>query len=81
MLRWLMYCSMVLILVKEKHKEAIQLLVQHGAKINSQTEVGETPLHIATKNNAKDMIEELLLAKADVNLRRNDGCSALHIAG
>jgi len=46
----------------------VQLLVQHGAKLNVQNNDGETPLHIAVKRRYSDIIMFLLSQDADVGL-------------
>ena len=67
--------------MKERYKDAVHQLIQHGANTNAQNKDGETPVHIATKNNDKAISQVLLLGEADLNLKRNDGWCPLHIAG
>lgn len=75
--------------------EAMQYLVQNGAKIDSLNEKGETPLHIACTGTTYaamncendeygywriEAVKILIQAGADVNQIDNDGRSCLHKA-
>jgi ankyrin len=51
-----------------------KLLIENGAKVNSRTKNGQTPLHCAaTNNNIQDTILLLLTNGAIINARTNDG--------
>lgn len=61
-------------------QEVEKMLAADKNLINSRTELGSTPLHIAaTRSNPE--IAKLLLAKgADINAKDNNGAVPLHIA-
>ena len=60
------------------HEEVVQALVSGGANINLQDSTEETALILASGNIG--VIHCLLLAKADLDIQRQDGNTALHIA-
>jgi ankyrin repeat protein len=64
------------------HKDGsvTQLLLEHGADINTQNEYGGTPLHYASDYGALEVVRVLLEHGADVEVKRNDGQTALQIA-
>lgn len=64
----------------ENHIEMAELLIQHNANINAQTEFGWTPLHSACKWNHPDMVALLLQHDADVNALSDGSQTPLHIA-
>lgn len=64
----------------ENHLEMAELLLQHNANINAQTEFGWTPLHSACKWNHPDMVALLLQHDADVNALSDGSQTPLHIA-
>jgi ankyrin repeat protein len=57
----------------------VMILLQYKADPNARNEMGETPLHIATKRfyGGENLIRQLLRAKANVNARTNDGTTPL----
>lgn len=59
---------------------SIQLLLNYDADINSLTDYGQSPLHIACANGCDSIVQLLLEKKADINLRNNDGVSPLNVA-
>jgi ankyrin repeat protein len=61
-------------------KEIVKLLLEAGANVNTQDEIGQTPLHYATREGRKDIVELLLNAGADVKRTNKFGHTALTIA-
>ena len=67
--------------VSQGHKDAIETLLNEGAKINLSDENGLTPLHWAASQGHKDAIEVLLDRKnIEVNAVAKDGLTPLHWA-
>ena len=58
------------------------LLLQNGAGVNSQTNGGQTPLHLASSNDRAKSTLELLLSHPDLDaeLRNGQGELALTVA-
>jgi ankyrin repeat protein len=58
------------------------MLLEHGAKIDAQTDSGETALHGAVKHVSSVQLVRLLLEHgADVNARNKSGWTASQLAG
>ena len=53
-----------------KHKEASELLISHGANINEKDKDGRTVLYYATINNSKETIELLISHGANINEKK-----------
>ena len=62
------------------HIEISQLLIAHGADINSRCEDHWTPLHVALDRGYLEIAKWLLNHGADVNSQNNDGWTPLHFA-
>ena len=67
------------------HPEAVQVLLESNADINSQDANGETPLHKTltyfrspSDEKIANMVRRLLEQGADPNIRRHDNTTALH---
>ena len=60
--------------------EAVQLLLEHGAKINLQNHMGRTALHRASQTHHLDIIRLILNYGADVDVPDSDGSTPLHLA-
>lgn len=68
------------------HLEAVQVLLEHGADVNSQNDVGKTPLYEALfhvgfsleKKVAIDIMRRLLEHGADTNIRDRGHSTLLH---
>lgn len=61
--------------------DGVELLVKHKAKLNPQDpDGGETPLHIASRNNSQKILQILLEAGASVDRQNKKGCSPLYLA-
>ncbi|EAY01266.1 hypothetical protein TVAG_027340 [Trichomonas vaginalis G3] len=58
----------------------LEYFLSHGANINEKIEYGKTALHIAAKNNRKEIAEVLILHGANINEKDEFGETALHIA-
>lgn len=65
---------------RNKSKDIANLLLQHGAEVNSEMEGGETPLMIAVIFARQEIVELLVERGADVNASTAWGKSALHYA-
>ena len=59
------------------HDRCVEVLLDAGADINAQDEVGRTALMEACVAFKKDVIRLLISRGADVNLCDNNGCTAL----
>src|SRR5208282_701479 len=57
-----------------------ELLKDNPDLVFSKDDNGRAPLHSAAANGYVDVVKALLVAKADVNARKNDGETPLHTA-
>ena len=64
----------------ELQAKIAQALIQSGADINAQTNIGETPLNLAAYNNRALVAQTLLAAKADTTISDSDGWTPLMYA-
>jgi hypothetical protein len=66
----------------DNHKDGSvhQLLLEHGADINTQDQDGWTPLYYALLYGALEVVRVLLEHGADVEVKYNDGETALQVA-
>ena len=65
--------------------EFTELLIRRGAKVNARDKYDFTPLYRAVescggKNNLRQMVRVLIAAKADVNIQKDDGVTAINQA-
>ncbi|KAL9961602.1 hypothetical protein ACROYT_G030573 [Oculina patagonica] len=60
--------------------ELMELLVKHGADVNSRDAEGFTPLHVAVIRGKIKVVKKLVELKADVNLATTDGKDAADLA-
>ena len=58
---------------KEDFTETVKILLNYGADVNAQNARGETPLHLAARNEFQKVIEVLVLAGSDPVFEDNDG--------
>ena len=58
---------------EQKAIEIIKLLIEKGAKVNTQNDFGETPLHIATYWGHQNIVKLLVENGSDVNIKDKDG--------
>jgi ankyrin repeat protein len=65
------------IVAKERSKEAIQFLLDHGADVNARNRAGDTPLHYAAINGYTEICEQLINNKADMNAVNNQNRTSL----
>ena len=66
--------------VKHGPNDAIKLLLDNGADINTTDAAGWSALHFAAANGHVDVVQSLLKHTANVEAKDNDGWSALHLA-
>jgi uncharacterized membrane protein len=57
-----------------------ELLIKHGADVNSRNRYGWTPLHYAACGGYRDVVELLIKSGADVNAREVANSTPLHVA-
>lgn len=62
------------------NERAVQLLLAHGAKTETKSSQGRTPLSYAAEKDCLKCAQLLLEAKADANAATPDGVTALHWA-
>lgn len=60
--------------VRYMAQTAVQILVSHGADVNSINSSGMTPLHMAAGTLCKDMIASLIREGADINMVGDSCC-------
>lgn len=58
----------------------IELLLDHGANVDSKSLTDVTPVHVAAQCGQCDALEVLVRRGADVNAATNDGATPLHLA-
>ena len=60
--------------------EMVTFFLKHGANVGHQDAQGNTPLHYAAGYGRLDILQALLAAGADKEVRNSDGQSALDVA-
>jgi ankyrin repeat protein len=63
-----------------KDGSVVRLLLEHGADINAQNQIGRTPLHWASIKGALEVVRLLLEHGSDVEVEDYDGKTALEFA-
>ena len=63
-----------------QYPETAKLLINHGAKVNSQNKYGYTPLHQAAGNDDTSVSRILLENGADPNIKDKWGRAPIHMA-
>jgi ankyrin repeat protein len=59
----------------------VELLLEHGANINAvDSESASTPLHYAASFGHLDVVKMLVARGADINLKTNQGFTAMQLA-
>ena len=53
--------------------EALRALVNKGADVDTREKNGVTPLMVHTEKREKDLVQELIKLRANVDLQNNDG--------
>jgi ankyrin repeat protein len=61
-------------------KSMVDILIQHGAGVNTQSAVGDTPLRLAVQARDLATVETLCDNGADVNKMNQAGCAPIHAA-
>lgn len=61
------------------NRDMVKLLLDRGANIEAPTESG-TPLHWAAGSGSQEVVETLLVAGADPNVKTPDGVTAILMA-
>ena len=61
------------------NQEIIEILLDHGADINAQSEEGETALHFAARNGHVELFKLLEMNGADLNIYNNKKERAVHL--
>ena len=61
-------------------KGIVQMLLKKGCNINSQDQIQNTPIYMATLNGHKEMVEFLIQNGADVNQKEKFGFTSIHAA-
>jgi len=73
-------CPLMWIIANDGAEELMEALVDHGASVNIQNFVGESPLFLAVQRNLHDKVSYLLENGADISTRNLDGAGPLHAA-
>ena len=60
--------------------DVIDLLLSHGAQLESRTRSGMTPLHVAVIENEKDAVQQLLSWGANLSTKDEHGCTPIDYA-
>ena len=64
--------------VIDNNVETVKLLIQHGANVNTQDYLGKTSaLHFAAQNNSPELVELLLINRAEVDIKDINGNTPL----
>jgi ankyrin repeat protein len=63
-----------------RSRDAVRILVEHGAGVNARQEGGWTALHAAAQNGEADTVRLLIAAGADVQARATNNQNALDLA-
>ena len=58
---------------KEGHMKVLETLQEHGALLDENDELGDTPLLLAAQNNHVDVVQKLISLGADVFHRNHEG--------
>jgi len=63
-----------------RNREAVRLLLEHGAEVNARQHGGWTALHAASQNGDVEMVRLLLGGGADIDLRADNQQNAMDLA-
>jgi serine/threonine-protein phosphatase 6 regulatory ankyrin repeat subunit A len=73
-------CSALFTASFEGNRELVNLLVSHGADVNSLDRDGETSLHKASARGNLDVVKFLIIHGAEIDIKANDGTTPLYLA-
>ena len=66
--------------VIEKNLDKVRIALNLKAEVNAKDGNGQTPLHVAARNNSLEVAELLISSGAEVNAKDNRGETPLHLA-
>jgi ankyrin repeat protein len=72
--------SALMRMISRQNREAVELLIRHGANIELRTEAGFTPLMLATRLGNEGIVKLLLDSGCDIDAKDKDEKTALHLA-
>eukprot|EP01119_Soliformovum_irregulare_P016204 TRINITY_DN465_c1_g1_i4.p1 TRINITY_DN465_c1_g1~~TRINITY_DN465_c1_g1_i4.p1 ORF type:complete len:1124 (+),score=390.92 TRINITY_DN465_c1_g1_i4:174-3545(+) len=58
----------------------VRLLLEQGVNVNNVNSKGDSPLHYSVRVNRKELVDELILANADITLQNKQEQTALDVA-
>ena len=58
----------------------VKFLLEKGAKVNTQNNIGCTALHIASEDGYLGVVRLLIERGANIDTQNNKGVTALHVA-
>jgi ankyrin repeat protein len=73
-------CTALFWAIINRQQSVIQLILNEGANVNVQTNLGYTILHVAAHEGCAQVIEGILACKANIEAKQNEGYTALHLA-
>jgi hypothetical protein len=65
---------------EEGHVDAVRVLLDHGAHVNSQDNLNWMPLHLASREGSLKVVQLLLEHEAALNARTENGNNPVHLA-
>jgi cytohesin len=66
--------------VQSGHQHAIRLLVDEGAEVTTQSNVGESLLHVAIQTGSKEIIDQIFRLEPRIGVSDKNGDTELHLA-
>jgi ankyrin repeat protein len=72
--------SLLHVAAKLGDRQAIEILLDRGARIEAKDKDGRTALHLAARNGHVDTVRLLLDREAEIEAIDENGCRALHLA-
>lgn len=65
--------------VISKNKNIVENLLKHGSVVNAPGDNYDTPLHKAVEKNDLEMVQLLIMYRADIYSRNYEGCSPWYV--